>query len=29
MNGLWMTCVLGLVVVGLYCWFELLDEMEK
>lgn len=29
MNGLWMICVLGLVGVGLYCWFELLDEMEK
>jgi hypothetical protein len=29
MNGLWMICVLSLVGVGLYCWFELLDEMEK
>jgi hypothetical protein len=29
MNGLWMICVMALIVVGLYCWFELLDEMEK
>ena len=29
MNGLWVLSVMALVGVGFYCWFALLDEMEK